>query len=72
MRYGAGTLKWNTDELKSLDRRTRKFMTMHGALYSKSDDARVYLSRKMGGQGLISCEGCIRMEESNFQWHVKN
>ena len=23
-RYGAGILKWNTDELKSLDRRTRK------------------------------------------------
>ena len=28
MRYSARILKWNTDELKSLDRRTRKFMTM--------------------------------------------
>ena len=26
-RYGAGILKWNTDEFKSLGRRTRKFMT---------------------------------------------
>ena len=33
MRYGAGILKVNTDELKSLDRRTRKFMTMYGALH---------------------------------------
>ena len=37
MRYGAGILKWNTDELKSLDRRTRKFMTIHGVLHPKSD-----------------------------------
>ena len=27
MRYGARILKWNTGEFKSLDRRTRKFMT---------------------------------------------
>ena len=53
MRYGAGFLKRNIDELKSLDRRTRKFMTMHGALYPKSAIDRVYLSREMGGRGLI-------------------
>ena len=66
MRCSAGILKWNTDELKSLDRRTRKFMTMHGALHPKSDIDRVYLSREMGGRGLISCEGCIRMEEKTW------
>ena len=53
MRYGAGILKWNTDELKSLDRRTRKFMTMHGVLHPRSDIGGVYLSREMGGRGLI-------------------
>ena len=72
MRYGAGILKWNTDELKGLDRRTRKFMTMHGALNPKSDIDRVYISREMGGRGLISCEGCIRMEENNLGWYVRN
>ena len=53
MRYGAGILKWNTDELKSLDRRTRKFMKMHGALHPKSDVDRVYVSREMGGRGSL-------------------
>ena len=72
MRYGAGILKWNTDELKSLDGRTRKFMTMHGALHPKSDIDRVYLRRKMGGKGLTSCEGCIRMEENSLGWYVRN
>ena len=28
IRYGAGILKWNTDSLKNLDWRTRKFMKM--------------------------------------------
>ena len=30
MNYGAVILRWNTDELKSLDTTTRKFMAMHG------------------------------------------
>ena len=71
-RYGAGILKWNKDELKSLDRKTKMFMAMHKALHPKSDVDRVYLSREMGGRRLISCEGCVRMEENNLGWHVRN
>ena len=37
MRYGAGVLKCNTNELKCLDRRTRKFMTIYGTLYLRTD-----------------------------------
>ena len=39
---------------------------MHGALNTKSDIDMVYLSREMGGRGLISCERCIRMEENKL------
>ena len=28
LRYGAGILKWNKNELQEMDRKTRKFMTM--------------------------------------------
>ena len=72
MNYGARILKWNTNVLKSLDRRTRKFQTMHGALHPKRDVDRVYLSRKMRGRGLISCERCTRMEEKNLGWYIRN
>ena len=51
---------------KRLGRKTRNFMTMHGALHPKSDVVRVYPSREMGGRGLISCEGCIRIKEKNL------
>ena len=47
-------------------------MMMHGALHPKSDVDRVNLSREMGGSVLISCEGCIRMEENNLGWYVRN
>ena len=49
---------------------TRKFMAMQRALHPKTDFDRVYLSREMGGKGLISCERCIRMKENKLGWHV--
>ena len=72
MRYRAGILKWNKDELKSLDRRTRMFMTIHGAVNPNRDIDRVYLRGEMGGKGLISCVGCRRMEENSLGWYVRN
>ena len=72
MRYRAGILKWNKDELKSLDRKTRTFMTIHGALNPKLDIDRVYLRGEMGGKGLINCEGCRRMEENSLGWYLRN
>ena len=43
MRYGAGILKWNIDDLKNSDRRARQFMAMHGLLQLKGDIDKVYL-----------------------------
>ena len=72
LRYGAGILKWTSDELKNTDRKSRKIMTMHGAFHHKSDTDRLYLNREKGGRGLISCEGCVRSEENNLGWYVRN
>ena len=47
-------------------------MTIHGVLHPKSDVDRIYLSRELEGRGLISCEGCIRMEGNNLLWYVRN
>ena len=54
-RYGTGVAEWRSDELKELDRKTRKMMKMHGALHPKSDVDLVYLPRQKRGRGLISC-----------------
>ena len=46
LRYSAGVVEWKTDELKVLDRKNRKMMTLHGALHPKSDVERVYVARQ--------------------------
>ena len=55
-----------------MDTKTRKIMTIHGALHPKSDIDRIYVPRGKGGRGLISCEGCIRGEEIRLGWYIRN
>ena len=59
VRYSGPFLKWTTDELKQMDQRTRKLMTMHKALHPRDDVDRLYVSRKEGGRGLASIEDSI-------------
>ena len=66
------SVRWRFDELKELDRKTRKFLTMHKGLHPKSDVNRLYVSRKEGGRGLVSCESTIRSEVNNIGWYFKN
>ena len=47
-------------------------MTMHGVLHSKSEIYKVCLGRETKVRGLISCERCIKMEENNLGWYVRN
>ena len=41
LRYGAGMLMWNKNELQEMDRNTRKFMTMNKELHLRSDVAQL-------------------------------
>ena len=72
IRYGGGIIDWRQEELKKLDRRIRKMMTMYGALHPKSDVDRIYLSRKRGGRGLIGCEGCVKSEINGLGWYMRS
>ena len=44
VRYSGPFLKWTREELRKIDQRTGKLMTMHKALHSRND--RLYVSRK--------------------------
>ena len=52
-------MKWTRDELKQMDLRKRKLMTMHKALYPRDDVDRLYVSRKEGERGLGSIEDSV-------------
>ena len=71
VRYGGGIVEWRQEELKRMDRKTRKMMTMHGALHPKSDVDRLYLPRRRGGRGLIGCEACVKSEVNGLGWYVR-
>ena len=59
VRYLRPFLKWTRDELKQMDQRTRKLMTMHKALHRRDDVDRLYVSRKVGGRKLASIEDSV-------------
>ena len=63
---------WTVEELKSLDRKTRKLLTIHGMFHPRSDIDRLYVPRKRGGRGLMGCEDCVRAEENTVAWYIKN
>ena len=58
----------NGQTIKEVD----EIMTMNKELHPRRDVARIYAPRKKGGRGLISCEGCVRREENNLSWYVRN
>ena len=56
VRYSAGIVDWTLEEMGSMDRRTRKILVMNGCLHTRSNVARLYLSRKERGRGLMGIE----------------
>ena len=71
VRYSAGVLDWKEKELKALDVKTRKILTMNGAFHMRSSVDRLYLKRQVGGRGLISVEECVRKEELGLRDYFK-
>ena len=72
-RYGAGILQWKGSELKTVDKKSRKTITMYGALYPKSGGVdRLYVKKKEGGRSLMSVERCIREEKNSLDFYVAN
>ena len=72
VRYTAGILDWTVDELKDMDRKTRKLLTMNNGLHPRADVDRLYLPRREGGKGMMSIEEIVRLEECSLSDYVKN
>ena len=59
VRYSGPFLKRTREELKQMDQRTRKLMTMHKVLHPRDDVYRLYVSRNEGERGLASIEDSV-------------
>ena len=71
MRYSAPFLDWTADELKAMDRRTRKLLTMHKAFHPRDDVDRLYVGRKDCGRGLISIEEFVENAVLGLRGYVE-
>ena len=49
LRYNGRDCTWIKRELAELDRKSRKLLTIHGALHPRSNVSRLYLPRREGG-----------------------
>ena len=65
VRYSGPFVKWTREELKQMDQRKRKLMTMYKSLHPRDDVDRLYESRKEGGRRLASIEDS---EDASIQW----
>ena len=72
VRYTTGILDWHVQELKDMDIKTRKILTMNGIFHKKVNVDRLYMKRCDGGRGLISIEDCVRMEEVNLRNYLRD
>ena len=71
VRYSVGILDWSDRELKAMDVKTRKRLTMFGAFHKKGIVPRLYMKRKDGGRGLVSVFDCVKQEELALSEYVK-
>ena len=71
VRYSGPFLEWTRKELKQMDQRTRKLMTMHKALHPRDDVDRLYVSRKEGGRGLTSIEDIVDASIQHLEDYIE-
>ena len=72
MKGGVGVLEWRVDELKELDRKNRKLLTLHKRLHPQSDVDRLYVSRKEEKKRTDELWKYSWSEESNLGCHLKS
>jgi len=70
-RYGAGIVEWTQEELRKIDRRTRKLITMYQGMHPRSDVDRIYVEREKGGRGLMSIEDTVKYETHSLKKYTE-
>ena len=70
IRYGAGIIEWTKEELKEMDRKTRKILTIYMCFHPRDDVDRLYWKRVEGGRGLQSVEDVVEIEKFSLEHYL--
>ena len=63
VRCSAGIIEWTKQEVREMDRKSRKIITMYGGLHHRSSVERLHLPRSEGGRVLVSIEAVSMMKK---------
>ena len=72
VRYSGPFLKWTKEELKQMDQRTWKVMTMHKALHHRTNADRQYVSRRKRGIRLARIEDSVDASIQLLEDYIEN
>jgi GNAT superfamily N-acetyltransferase len=70
LRYSFGIINCHQEELRKLDRKARKLLTIHGQHHPKADVDSLYVSRKYRGRGLMQLEETYIIEITKLMEYV--
>jgi len=59
-------INWRIEELKQIDRKTRRMLTMYKMHHPKADIDRLHVKRKEGGRRLVQVEAAYKAEIINI------
>ena len=57
--YSFNVINWNLEEIKRMDRKIQKLLTLNRMHHPKVDANRMYVPRKEAGRGMINLEMCF-------------
>ena len=66
LRNSFGIINWRIEEIKQIDRKARKMLTMYKMHHPKADTDRLYIKRKGGGRRLVQVEAAYKAETTNI------
>ena len=65
-----GILDWTIQEIKDIDIKIRKILSVTGNLHPNSDNGRLYIGRNLGGRGLRSCQCLFESQTNALKEHL--
>jgi hypothetical protein len=66
LKYSFAIINWRIEEIRQIDRKTRKMLTMYKMHHTKADIYSLYVKRKGGGGGLVQVEAAYKAEIFNI------
>ena len=58
--YSFNVINWNLEEIRLIDTKIRKLLTLNRMHHPKANVNRMYVLRKEGGRGMINLEICFK------------